>query len=182
MYLLITYYILKSFLYGSDSKEYACNAGDVGSIPGSRRFFGEGHGNPLHYSCLKNPVDRGAWWTAVYGVAQSRTWLKWLSSSSSFTIILIECLKRRGKRRAEILLIVSYVNSFRLSSPQYYFRYSAWRQPCDWRFSQKGMLSVPSTVVNPQVVMYCGYTGLRRLLHQVLGLWLRLGRGEMLSE
>ena len=60
MYLLIIYYILKSFPYGSDSKEYACNAGDVGLIPGSRRFFGEGHGNPLHYSCLENPMDRGA--------------------------------------------------------------------------------------------------------------------------
>ena len=45
--------------------------------------IGEGNGNPLQYSCLENPRDGGAWWTAVYGVAQSRTWLKWLSSSSS---------------------------------------------------------------------------------------------------
>ena len=45
--------------------------------------IGEGNGNPLQYSCLENPRDRGAWWTAVYGVAQSRTQLKWLSSSSS---------------------------------------------------------------------------------------------------
>ena len=44
---------------------------------------GEGNGNPLQYSCLENPRDRGAWWAAVYGVAQSRTWLKRLSSSSS---------------------------------------------------------------------------------------------------
>ena len=44
---------------------------------------GEGNGNPLQYSCLENPRDRGAWWTAVYGVAQSRTRLKRLSSSSS---------------------------------------------------------------------------------------------------
>jgi len=44
--------------------------------------FGEGNGNPLQYSCLENPVDRGAWWAAVYGVTQSRTWLKRLSSSS----------------------------------------------------------------------------------------------------
>ena len=44
---------------------------------------GEGTSNPLQYSCLENPRDRGAWWAAVYGVAQSRTWLKWLSSSSS---------------------------------------------------------------------------------------------------
>ena len=45
----------------------------------SRLPFGEGNGNPLQYSCLKNPVDRGAWWAAVYGVAQSRTRLKRLN-------------------------------------------------------------------------------------------------------
>ena len=44
---------------------------------------GEGNGNPLHYSCLENPRDRGAWWAAIYGVTQSRTRLPWLSSSSS---------------------------------------------------------------------------------------------------
>ena len=44
--------------------------------------IGEGNGNPLQYSCLENPRDSGAWWAAVYGVAQSRTRLKWLSSSS----------------------------------------------------------------------------------------------------
>jgi len=45
--------------------------------------IGEGNGNPLQCSCLENPRDGGAWWAAVYGVAQSRTWLKRLSSSSS---------------------------------------------------------------------------------------------------
>ena len=47
---------------------------------------GEGNGNPLQYSCLENPRDRRAWWAAVYGVAQSRTWLKRHSSSSSSTL------------------------------------------------------------------------------------------------
>ena len=46
----------------------------------------EGNGNPLQCSCLENPRDGGAWWAAVYGVTQSRTWLKWLSSSSSSSI------------------------------------------------------------------------------------------------
>ena len=46
-------------------------------------MFREGSGNPLQCSCLENPRDGGAWWAAVYGVTQSRTWLKWLSSSSS---------------------------------------------------------------------------------------------------
>ena len=45
--------------------------------------IGGGNGNPLQYSCLENPRDGGAWWAALYGVAQSRTWLKRLSSSSS---------------------------------------------------------------------------------------------------
>ena len=45
--------------------------------------FGEGNGNSVQYSCLENPMDGGAWKAAVHGVAQSRTWLKWLSSSSS---------------------------------------------------------------------------------------------------
>ena len=45
--------------------------------------FGEGNGNPLQCSCLENPRDEGTWWATVYGVAQSWTWLKWLSSSSS---------------------------------------------------------------------------------------------------
>ena len=46
---------------GSDDKESACNAGDVGWIPGLGRSAGEGHGNPLQYSCLENSMDRGAW-------------------------------------------------------------------------------------------------------------------------
>ena len=58
---------------GSDSKESTCNAGDLGSIPGSERPPGEGHGNPLPYSCLKNPMDRGALWATVHGVAKSGT-------------------------------------------------------------------------------------------------------------
>ena len=50
---------------------------------------GEGNGNPLQCSCLENPRDRGAWWTAIYGVTQSRTRLKWLSSSSSSSKVFI---------------------------------------------------------------------------------------------
>ena len=55
-------------------KESACNAGDPGSIPGLGRSLGERNGNPLQYSCLENPMDRGAWWaTGVRGVMKSRT-------------------------------------------------------------------------------------------------------------
>ena len=58
------------------------NARDIsgeGSVPGSGRSPGGGHGNPLQYSCLENPKDRGAWRARVPGVAKSWTWLKWLS-------------------------------------------------------------------------------------------------------
>ena len=51
--------------------------------------IGEGNGNPLQCSCLENPRNGGAWWAAVYGVAQSRTRLKWLSSSSSIMFLLL---------------------------------------------------------------------------------------------
>ena len=54
-------------------QETACYAGNVGSIPGSGRSPGEGNGNPLQYSCRRNPKDRGAWWATVRGVAKSRT-------------------------------------------------------------------------------------------------------------
>ena len=57
---------------GSDSKESACNAGDSGSIPESGRSPGEGNGNPLQYSCLENPMDRGIWWATVHGVTKSQ--------------------------------------------------------------------------------------------------------------
>ena len=56
--------------------------------------IGEGNGNPFQCSCPENPRDRGAWWAAVYGVAQSRTWLKWLSSS----VQMIPPLRQKVKR------------------------------------------------------------------------------------
>ena len=58
---------------GSEVKASACNVGDLGSIPGLGRSPGEGNGNPLQYSCLVNPMDGGAWWATVHGVAKSRT-------------------------------------------------------------------------------------------------------------
>ena len=66
---------LEHLLYsgGSDSKESACNAGDLGSIPGLGRSPGGGNGNPLQYSCLENPIDREAWQATVHGVTQSQT-------------------------------------------------------------------------------------------------------------
>ena len=58
---------------GSDGKESTCNVGDLGLSPGSGRSPVEGNGNPLQYCCLENPMDGGAWWAAVHGVAKSWT-------------------------------------------------------------------------------------------------------------
>jgi len=56
-----------AFLGDSDGKKSGCNAGDLGLIPGLGRSPGGGHGKPLQYSCLKNPMGRGAWWAIVHG-------------------------------------------------------------------------------------------------------------------
>ena len=73
---------------GSDRKAPVYNAEDRGSIPGSGRSPGQGNGNPLQYYCLENPMDRGAWWATVHGVAKSRTWL------SDFTFAFTFFLRR----------------------------------------------------------------------------------------
>ena len=64
--------------YGSVGKESTCSAGDTGdagSFPGLGRSPGGENGNPLQYSCLENPMDRGAWWASVQSVVKSGTWL-----------------------------------------------------------------------------------------------------------
>ena len=61
---------MKGFPSGSVVKDLPANAGDLDSIPGSGRSPGEGNGNPLQYSCLENPIDRGAWWAIVHGVTK----------------------------------------------------------------------------------------------------------------
>ena len=76
-----SYYIFKRMLQellrgspcGSDGKETICSAGDLASISELGRSAGGGDGDPLQYSCLENPTDRGAWWAAVYGVRKSQT-------------------------------------------------------------------------------------------------------------
>ena len=85
-----TLHIINGLLQWLSSKESACKAGatgDAGWIPGSGRSLGGGHGNPLQYSCLENPMDRGAWWVTVHEVAKSQTHLiVWLSSHESVNL------------------------------------------------------------------------------------------------
>ena len=82
-----------SFILGGTScKEPACQGRihrDKGSIPGSGKSPGEGNGNPLEYSCLGNPMHRGAWQATVHGVGKSQTWLKWLSMHTHFPFMVL---------------------------------------------------------------------------------------------
>ena len=81
---------IASILYLPIGKESACNAGDPDSIPGSGRSSGEGNGNPLQYSCLENPTDRGAWWPTDHGVTKSQTQLTNTNSTKKAASILIK--------------------------------------------------------------------------------------------
>ena len=71
VFIRLLLYVRLGFPGGSVVKNLPANAGDAGSILGLGRSPGEGSGNPLQYSCLENPMDRGAWWATVHGVAMS---------------------------------------------------------------------------------------------------------------
>ena len=74
---------------GSEDEASACNAGDLGSIPGLGRSPGEGNGNPLQYSCPENPMDGGAWQATVHKVSKSRTRLSDFTFSFTLTLTLV---------------------------------------------------------------------------------------------
>ena len=83
-------HIYLGFPRGSAGKETTCSAGDPGSTPGSGRSPGGGHGNLPQYSCLKNPMDRGAWWAAVHGASKESYSSEQLSIH--IYMLLIKCL------------------------------------------------------------------------------------------
>ena len=82
---------LSGFPGGSDGEESAHNAGGPSLTPGSGRSPGEGNGNLLQYSCLENPMDRGAWWATVHRIAKCQTQL------SGYTFFLSDRIVRRVK-------------------------------------------------------------------------------------
>ena len=82
---------------GSDGKESACNAGDLGLITGLGRSPGGGHGNPLQYSCLENLMDRGDWWATVHGVTKSQARLS--DQAQHELVKLVSLLKNEEGRK-----------------------------------------------------------------------------------
>ena len=108
IFVIVLFYLLKSFPSGSDIKESACNAGDLGSIPGMGRSLGEGNGNPLQCSCLENPMDRGAWRAAVHGVTELDM-TEWLSLS--LLLFLLYFLKMLRNTSSIILKNLLYLFS-----------------------------------------------------------------------
>ena len=78
---------------GSEVKASACNAGDLGSIPGLGRSPGEGNGNPFQYSCLEKPMDGGAWWATVHRVIKSQTRLSDFTFTFHFHMVIKKCNK-----------------------------------------------------------------------------------------
>ena len=73
LYIVLYLKLMRASLVAQRLKSLPAVQIDLGSIPGSGRSSGEGNGNPLQYSCLENPMDRGAWWATVHGVSKSRT-------------------------------------------------------------------------------------------------------------
>ena len=88
----------------SEGKVSACNAGDLGSIPGLERSPEEGNGNPLQYSCLENPMDGGVWWATVHWVTKSRTQLSYFT----FTFFIL-ILKMEEKKQQFWHIMLDYV-------------------------------------------------------------------------
>ena len=99
-------FIQWGFPGGSEVKASACNAGDLGSILGSGRSPGEGNGNPLQYSCLENPMDGGAWWATVHGVAKSRTRLSNFTFTFYCTITIHRCTGKKKIHTHSIIYIL----------------------------------------------------------------------------
>ena len=110
--------VCMGFPGGASGKEqgYQCrDIRDSGSIPGSRRSSGEGHGNPLQYSCQQNFMDRGAWQPMVHGFSKSPTWLKWLGMHTFVCICVCVCVciyiythkQKISHKKNEILLFTA---------------------------------------------------------------------------
>ena len=106
-------------------KNLPANAGDIrdsDSIPGSGRFPGGEHGNVLQYSCLENPMDRGAWWAILHRVTKSWTWLKWLSMHTNTQQIFqwwkIESISSKIRNKTRVPTLATIIQ-YSVGSPSH---------------------------------------------------------------
>ena len=118
--------------------------------------IGEGNGNPLQYSCLENPRDRGAWWSAVYGVVQGRTQLKRLSSSSSLFCCFAQLFRNRewsssGFHLASSLLLSGLL--IQMEAPVYTVSCSV--EKLTWQGTERSRYSIASEKLKPSVQQFC---------------------------
>ena len=88
----ILWSVFPRWLSGEEPTYHVGDERDMGSIPGLGRFLGGGHGNPLQYSHLENPMDRGVWWAKVYGITKSQTWQYCDLSFSKLLSLCTVCL------------------------------------------------------------------------------------------
>ena len=116
--------------------------------------IGEGNGNPLQCSCLENPRDGGVWWAAVYGVAQSQTWLKRLSSSSSSSIYLLNIRLRWNDFTRLQKAVVDQTGSRTPNSDHDLFLVQVWLFQVLWNFSTQP-LPCSSLVIILQSTFHC---------------------------
>ena len=96
---------------GSEDKASTCNAGDPSSIPGLQRSPGEGNGNPLQYSYLKNPMDRGPWQATVHGVTKSRTQLNDFTFFLSIFLVIKDGQALHSQQKQDRMLTVAQITN-----------------------------------------------------------------------
>ena len=114
---IFSYYVVYGLPWQLGGKEPICNAAtseDMGSFYGLGRSPGEGSGNPLQYSHLENPMDRGAWQAAVHRVANSQTWLKWLNMHIHRQLICFFLIVSFGKKKMFLILMKFSLSIFKL--------------------------------------------------------------------
>ena len=124
---------MRSFPNDSDDKESACNAGNLGLIPGLGRSPGEGNGSPLQYSCLENPMDRGTWWATVHEVAKSQNMTERLTLSISD---MTEITFQKPRAKANPLFGESHISTkhfhFKIKIKNYFWSQSSQRVASHW--------------------------------------------------
>ena len=133
---------------GSDSKASAYNSGDPDSVPGSGRSPAERNGNPLQYSCLENPMDRGAWWAIFHGVTKSRTrqsmqgiLKQWYQQHPALLITI--CLVMNKKEDSLLLLLLPFTAAISFQ-PQFFLLNNTSFISCsqNWLYSPRSCQSL----------------------------------------